>query len=141
MTTEEVKEYLSSYRNCLIEIRRLQQEQEEIRSIATSCGGAVGGGGNEVSDKVGKLAGRLADLDSIIVAEMDKAITRRGEVKNTISQIEDELLRLILEYKYINGMSLGLISTKINYSYKQTKRLHKKALEKIKMSLNVPIEV
>lgn len=141
MTTEEVKQYLSSYRNHLVSVRRLQEEQEQIRAIATSCGGVSSGGtpGN-ISDKVGKLAGRLADLDSIILAEMDEAIAQRDKIRRVIGAVEDDRLRNLLSLKYISGYSFEHIAVELNYCYKHTRRLHDKALSTVKDVLECPIE-
>lgn len=128
MTTEEVKEFLSAYRNSIVEIRRLQQEQEEIWAIATSCGGASGGGSSSKSDKVGKLAGRIADLDKIIIAEMDKAIVKRDNIRRVIEAVADERLRTLLELKYISGYSFEYIAEKIDKSRMTVWRRHKKAI-------------
>ena len=140
MTTEEVKQYLSSYRNHLVSIRQLQEEQEQIRAIATSCGGVSSGGtpGN-ISDKVGKLAGRLADLDSIILAEMDEAIAQRDKVRKVISSVTDDKFRTLLELKYINGYGFEHIAVELNYCYKHTCRLHNEALQIVKDVLECPL--
>ncbi len=141
MTTEEVKQFLSSYRNHLVSIRRLQEEQEQIRAIATSCGGASSGGTpGSTSDKVGKLAGRLADLDSIILAEMDEAIIKRDKVRSVIEAVEDDRLRNLLSLKYISGYSFEHIAVELNYCYKHTCRLHNEALQAVKDVLECPIQ-
>lgn len=129
MTTEEVKQFLSSYRNHLVSIRRLQEEQEQIRAIATSCGGASSGGTpGSTSDKVGKLAGRLADLDSIILAEMDEAIAQRDKIRRVIGAVEDDRLRNLLSLKYISGYSFEYIAEELNKSRMTIWRWHKEAL-------------
>lgn len=141
MTTEEVKQFLSSYRNHLVSIRRLSEEQEQIRAIATSCGGASSGRTpGSTSDKVGKLAGRLADLDSIILAEMDDAIVQRDKVRRIIGMVEDYRLRNLLSLKYISGYSFEHIAVELNYCYKHTCRLHNEALQVVKDVLECPIQ-
>ena len=57
----------------------------------------------------------------------------RNEIEKKISLVDDELLSEVLFQKYILGRNLEEVGLAINYSKRQTERLHVTALEKFKM--------
>lgn len=78
------------------------------------------------------MAEKIADLiDSVdelleLVKQMDK---KQKEIEKRIIAIEQPY-RLILEKIYIQGKSLVTVASEMNYSYREIKRKHNKALEK-----------
>jgi predicted transcriptional regulator len=69
----------------------------------------------------------------IYIKEIENAKTTREEIENKIFAIDDEVLSELLFQKYILGLNLEEVGYKINYSKRQTERLHRKALEKFVM--------
>lgn len=67
-----------------------------------------------------KLHNKLIDLKNI-----------KQEIENMIENIEETVERMILRYRYIDGMNFENICTKMNYTWRHTHRLHSKALQKI----------
>lgn len=65
--------------------------------------------------------------------EIEKAKRLRFQIEEKISAMEDELLSEILFQKYVFGHTLEEVGYKINYSKRQTERLHRKALENFNM--------
>ena len=65
--------------------------------------------------------------------EIEKAKKLRFQIEEKISAMEDELLSEILFQKYVFGHTLEEIGYEINYSKRQTERLHRKALENFNM--------
>lgn len=57
----------------------------------------------------------------------------RNEIEDKINLVDDAILREVLFLKYACGKNLLEVSYIINYSLRQTERLHKKALEKFKL--------
>ncbi len=140
MTTEEVKQFLSSYRNCFVDIGQLREEREQIWEIVTSCGGAPSGGHSGVSDKVGKLSAKLADYDNKILAKLKKAIAKLDNIRTVIEAVPDEKLRRLLRLKYINGYTFEQIAVKLGYCDRQIYRLHNEALQVVKDVIECHIE-
>lgn len=75
-----------------------------------------------------KIADLLDSVDEILelVKEMDK---KQKEIEKRIISIAQPY-RLILEKVYIKGKTLVTVASEMNYSYREMKRKHKKALEK-----------
>ena len=124
------KEYLSQYRYINIKINSKIAQQQRLRELATCVSPSSDGGGHNsgVSDKVGSIVVKIADLDAEINAEIDNLIDVQKDIMRTISKIDDERLRIILTERYINCWTFERIADDIHYSYMQTFRLHGQAL-------------
>ena len=127
------KEYLSQYRYINININNKIAQQERLRELATCVSPSSDGCGHNsgVSDKVGSLCAKIADLDAEINAEIDKLVDVQKDIMQTISRIDDERLRVILTERYIGCKTFEQIADDIHYSYMQTCRLHGKALSAV----------
>ncbi len=65
--------------------------------------------------------------------EIENAKRIRAQIEEKISAIDDEVLSELLFQKYVFGHNLEDVGFIINYSKRQTERLHRKALEKFIM--------
>ncbi len=103
MNVETAREYLKRYRLLQAKITRLEQMLSECP---------------EKREKYLK--------------ELNSAITLRDGIEDSIDAVDGGILSEILSQKYICGRSLEEIGYLINYSKRQTERLHIKALLKFK---------
>ena len=135
------KEYLSQYRYINININSKIAQQQRLRELATCVSPSSEGGGHSsgVSDRVGNITAKIADLDAEINAEIDKLVDVQRDILQTISKVSDDCLRIILTERYINCRTFEQIAVTVNYSYKQTCRLHGQALVAVKNVLECPI--
>ena len=123
------KEYLSQYRYINININSKIAQQQRLRELATCVSPSSEGGGHSgVSDKVGSIVAKIADLDAEISAEINKLVDVQRDIMQTIGKVDDERLRIILTERYINCWTFEQIADDIHYSYMQTFRLHGQAL-------------
>lgn len=127
------KEYLNRYRRINAEIDCKLEEIAQLRTLATRLSPtAMFDRNGNVSDKVGRTAVKIVDLEHKIDTEIDKLIGIREEITGAISQIEDVDIRTILEYRYINGWSWRRIAAKMHYTENHlTSYLHPKALREV----------
>ena len=139
MPTQENEQkirYLSRYRRLNQRIDRLLEEQSRWREralkITPTLSQAPGGGGS--GSPIERLMDKVLEIDVEINREIDEMQIARQEIRETLNQLEDESLKLLMEYRYIDGMTWERIAKKMNYSYKQVCRLHGYALGKLKMS-------
>lgn len=103
MNVETARDYLKRYRLLQAKITRLEQMLSECP---------------EKREKYLK--------------ELNSAITLRDGIEDSIDAVDGGILSEILSQKYICGRSLEEIGYLINYSKRQTERLHIKALLKFK---------
>jgi len=73
----------------------------------------------------------MDELDQELLGKIYQAIQTQCAIENAINCVEDDRLRLILSYRYIDGMKWENICYEANYSWQWVHKLHKKALETI----------
>lgn len=130
---EQKIRYLSRYRRMNARIDRLLEEKrrwwELALKITPSLSQAPGGGEN--GSRVERPMDKVMEIEAQITREIDELYTVRQEIKGTLSQLEDENLKLLMEYRYIDGLTWEQVAVEMNYSYMQICRLHGKALNAI----------
>lgn len=130
---EQKIRYLSRYRRMNARIDRLLEEKrrwwELALKITPSLSQAPGGGEN--GSRVERPMDKVMEIEAQITREIDELYTVHQEIKGTLSQLEDENLKLLMEYRYIDGLTWEQVAVEMNYSYMQICRLHGKALNAI----------
>ena len=61
---------------------------------------------------------------------LDAAAVRR-EIERAIASLGEERLRLLLEYRYIDGLTLEAAAERMHYSWRQAANLHRQALSEL----------
>jgi len=132
------KEYLNRYRHINSYIDCKLEEIARLRAIATRLSPtAMFDKNGNVSDKVGRTASKIVDLEREIDRQIDELIVFHNEIIQTISSVPDIEIRTMLEYRYINGWSWQKIATKMNYTRDHlTGYLHRKALRTVDEIIN-----
>jgi len=127
------KEYLRRYRETNQRIDSKLDEIAHLRELATKLSPTAEISRNgDISDKVGKTAAKIVDLQQEINAEIDDIRRIRAEIEETIATVDDADCRLLLSLRYINGYSWRRIAAKMAYSEDNVKGyLHQKALRKV----------
>ena len=74
---------------------------------------------------------KVLEIDVEIKREIYELQTVRQEIRSALDQLEDENLKLLMEYRYIDGMTWEQVAVEMHYSYMQICRLHGKALKTI----------
>ena len=124
------KEYLSQYRMIKISIELAEEQREYIHSLATRVTTSldVVPDSSVISDKVGKNAAKIVDLEREIQEKISEHLALYGEIQRTISRLPKMQHKQVLEAVYINGYNLTKTAEKMGYSYHQTERYHLEAL-------------
>lgn len=79
---------------------------------------------------------RLVEYDVEIDRQIDELIRVKTEILKAISKLTDGRHREILRLRYLEGKTFEEISVAIRYSYKQTCRLHGRALIRMEVIVN-----
>lgn len=135
MTT---KEYLSRYRWQNDRINAKLEQVAELRRKAqtVSSGSSDGTHSSTPRDRIGEITARIVDLEREINEDIDRSIDLQREIRAAIATVPEMRLRTLLEYKYINLLTLDETALRMNYSYPQICRLHGRALRSVKMIWN-----
>ncbi|GKH46030.1 sigma factor-like helix-turn-helix DNA-binding protein [Anaerotruncus massiliensis (ex Togo et al. 2019)] len=136
MTNQEKKAYLGRYRDNEREIRRTEEEilrWESLSRKTTTTMGAAGGGSNG-EDKLQAAVEKIVRWQNRLTLQLAERVRLREEIEAAIGTVEDERLRLLLRYRYIDGLTFERIAVELNYSWRQICNLHGKALNEVKTS-------
>jgi len=133
MTTEQKKQYLrKAYR-----LDRLVQshvaELERLRSTLGSIGRSLDGQprsprSDGTTGEINRLI-QAIDLKAQLKAEIADMVARWKEIHDVVEAVEDKDERLVLKYRYIQGLDWDYIAAELNYSRRQVIRIHGEALE------------
>jgi hypothetical protein len=129
------KEYLLQYRDAVRRATAAQDHLDELRAMAeriTPNYGGSGGGTHQTGDKLGAAVAHLVDAESRVSDELEVLEATEREVIGTIDKITDGTLHTLLYERYINGKTWERIAVALNYSYRQTTRMHGAALIAVK---------
>lgn len=135
------KEYLQQYRDAVRRSTAAQDHLDELRAMAeriTPNYGSSGGGTHQTGDKLGAAVARLVDAESRVSDELELLEATEREVIGTIDKVTDGTLHTLLYERYINGKTWEQIAVALNYSYRQTTRMHGAALIAVKHVLECP---
>ena len=128
--------YLSRYRRLNQRIDRLLEEQSRWREralkITPTLSQAPGGGGS--GSPIERPMDKVLEIDIEINREIDEMQIARKEIRDTLNQLEDENLKLLMEYRYIDGLTWEQIAEKMDYSRQWVTSLHGTALLKIELT-------
>ena len=131
MTEQETIRWLSRAYWLRIRITKMQEQRrqkqaraEGVRGMDYSRSITQGGEPQTLLDAVA----RLVDLDAKIAAEIMKYTAAVDEITTAIKCVEDERLQTLLYLRYVKGERWEQIAVAINYAWRQTHRLHRKAI-------------
>lgn len=122
------KEYLGQYRSAMKEIERRREEIAQLEALAEYASPRSDRGGSGVSDRVGRLAAKLADERAALQREIEGLMELREEIKAVIGGVSDPTFRQLLMLRYINGFTFERIAEEMYYTYKWVFVLHGRAL-------------
>lgn len=132
MTSQEVKDYLSRYRESLTKTKEITDHLAELRAVAESLR-------NEHGQCVALdvAVANLVDAQEQTAAELNRLCAVRGEILGTIDSVQNKTLREILYRKYIVGETFEKIAVCMNYHYVSVCRLHGDALRAITVKKSI----
>lgn len=133
---DKKKEYLKSYKKLCDKLKSLEDQLQSLREV-------------EQSAKIQQLsdmpkAHRQADLSDVmvkieaiytkIIRLRAECIEKKLEIENRIADMPDGIEADILHKRYLEFKSWEEICVELNYSWKQTHRLHSRALSNLKLN-------
>lgn len=81
-------------------------------------------------DRIGAKQAKIDEMERKIDALVDDYIIKRDQIVSQIDSMEDENVYNVLFSKYIEKKTFEVIATEMNYSWRQTIRIHGIALKK-----------
>ncbi len=132
MSSAEKKTWLNRYRLAGLAVQRLTEEiarwEAQAASLTARYGEASGSSGE---DSLQRAVEKMLELRDELAAELRRQLTIRREIEEAIRVVEDERLQELLRPRYIEGLTWDKVAERIGYSYRQTMRVHGRALKDI----------
>ena len=130
MTT---KDYLNQISRINRMINNKIVELSQLKELACSISAVSGEDRVMVTpnfDKIGTKQAKIDEMERNIDALDDEYIIKRDKIVSQIDSMEDENVYNVLFSRYIEKKTFEVIATEMNYSWRQTIRLHGIALKK-----------
>ena len=135
MTYQEKDKILRQYRDNAIRLRGLVQEAERWEQIAmsTAVSGEPSGSGGANGGRVQAAATNAADILRDIHRDMDGIREERQAVRRMVDGVQNRRQKMILELRYINGLTVDQIANEIGKSHKWTRESLRRAVDALNM--------
>lgn len=133
MSKNQIKQRLNSYKQVQLERRQILDRIMRLEARLTAPGAQGLDGmphGSGTGDSMARGVAALADLRDLYRAKEADLTQALIDIEHLIDGL-DPVERMIARYRYIDGLHWENICVKINYSWRQTHRLHDGLLEKL----------
>ena len=138
MTREEREKQksLNRYRDISLEIERMIEERAREYSKACKITPVYTHMPKQTSgdNKLQAAVEKLLEEDQRLAEKIAEYLTAKKEIEAEIETVEDEQLRCLLRYRYIDHLTIEQIADEMGYSYRNICYLHKKALQLLKFA-------
>lgn len=133
---DKKKEYLKSYKNLCAKLKSLENQLQSLRELEKSAkiqklsDMPKGTKQMDLSDYIVKIE----EVYTKIVRLRAECLERRLEIESRIAEMGNGIEADILRKRYLEFKSWEEICVELNYSWRQTHRLHSNALSNFKMA-------
>lgn len=135
LSPQEKKAYLMRYGDCAREIARLEEElavwKSRAERITARYGPTAGRRGGPDADRVQTGACEIAQLREELGLRLSGLAAVRREIERAIGSVGEDRLRLLLRYRYVDGLTLEQIAGEMHYSERQVANLFRQAIERV----------
>ena len=119
------------------EIEEQQRRLNELEALATSCTSQITGLPKALglSDKLAKYVVEIADLKALLDLNLKKCFYELNKLNRYIASVEDSQMRMILAFRYVNGLTWQQVAYSIgHYDESFVRRKHDNFLKLSKKS-------
>ena len=142
MTEEELKEARHRVKRRLYRYLDLKRERDQIAEELRTAEGTATSPSSPNLDGMPRASGygdAMVGRVSEIISLRELYERKRDEISDAMLAVEDAIEglepveRTLLRYRYIYGMTWEQVSVAMNYSWRQTHKIHARALDKLAM--------
>ena len=140
MTEEELKDARHRVKRRLYRYLDLKRERDQIAEELRTAEGTATSPSSPNLDGMPRASGygdAMVGRVSEIISLREMYERKRDEISDAMLAIEDAIEglepveRTLLRYRYIYGMTWEQVSVAMNYSWRQTHKIHARALDKL----------
>lgn len=135
MTEKQKIKYLSQYKYLDREIDRKQRHIEEMRARLerTTPSLSLAPLGAGAGDKMAGGVAKILDWEKEVAEDIDRLVDLKREIEGKIDKVDKPNLREILKCRYLDCMTWEEVAAKTKYDCRWVHRLHRRALEQIRI--------
>lgn len=123
------KRFLGKFSDNEREIRRLEDEICRWESRAQKMTGSFSHApSHRGEDRIQSAVDEIVELRNLLYDRLVDATELRRRIAQVISNVPEQRLQLLLEYRYIDGLTWEEVATALTCDYRWTLRLHDRAL-------------
>lgn len=86
---------------------------------------------SNIADPTYERVEKILSIEEKVSQSIDELIDLREYLKRAIEEVEEERLKLLLQYRYIEGLRFEEIALRMGYDIRHVWRLHGQALQVI----------
>lgn len=134
----EAKQFLKQYQDTLTDIRNLESQKQELKSLATGITVSTDGERVQSSgrkDRMAELAVKIADAEREIAEQRVQAFHKLREIEEVIKQVPYERQRIVLHMRYVERRPWETIAEKLEITLRTVYRLHGRSLDSVQKTL------
>ena len=139
MQNNEKKEWLDRYHEIECYIKELNKEKvtwfDLLKSLGVNMGKKDDADDNDSIiypiNNQSRTIDNIVKLEFKIEREINRLCKRREKICKSIQSIADDRLKMILQMKYISGLTIEEIADRVGYCPRQIQRLHTLAIEEL----------
>ena len=129
ITKEELKRHVRLVQEISDLKENIDRLQLQAKSIsATRISGAPAGSGSP--DKIADNLARVDNLISYYHTKLNKCLAEQQRIEQAIESLPD-VERLLMRYRYIDGLDWVDVASKMHYSWQGTHKIHARALKRL----------
>ena len=134
------KEYLSQTFHLDHRIDSKIDQIASLNALATKCTSAITGMPHNPSPSQSTMADaicKIVDLQELLKKDLSALVDLKREIMGVINGIENDEYKTVLEKRYLCFLSWEQIAVDLHYSMEYAFKIHKRALEKVKIPESV----
>ena len=134
------KEYLSQALHLDHRIDSKIEQIASLNALATKCTSAITGMPHNPSPSQSTMADavcKIIDLQELLKKDLSALVDLKREIMGVINGIENDEFKTVLEKRYLCFLSWEQIAVDLHYSMEYAFKIHKRALEKVKIPESV----
>ena len=135
MTVDEKKAYLGRYRLLDRQVQRTVDEISRWKSRAAKVTPSYSSepNGSTGDDRLQVVVEQIVELEARANQQIEELLTWKRDIEAAVATVEDKKVRLLLQYRYIDGLTWESIAQKMGYNERWIYQLHRQALTKVMM--------
>lgn len=133
----EAREYLSAAQRLdniiALRLSRLEMLRDRAKKITQAIDYAPRR--KAAGDTLANAASEAMDIEEELMFDYARLLARQNEINQLISEIPDDYQKMVLDLRYLQGVSMVGIARRLNYDERTVQRIHEKALRQVALRL------